>query len=128
MRRVITLAPDLTNEKIAEMIRKARWGDKITCPHCGSTSIRKVGHASKPYIQKYQCKKCKRYFNDLTGTPFSGTHLSLRTIALIAYLYLKLGLSGEAIRRELGISKKAVQRWIRIINEQARFFQGYDTA
>ena len=37
-----------------------------------------------------------------------GTHLSLRTIALIAYLYLKLGLSGEAVRRELGISKKAV--------------------
>lgn len=128
MRRVITLAPDLTNEKIAEMIRKARWGDKVKCPHCGSTNIEKVGHASKPYIQKYHCKNCGKYFNDLTGTPLSGTHLSLRTVALIAYLYLKLGLTGEAIRRELGISKKAVQRWIKIINRQAKFFQGYDTA
>jgi len=128
MPRVITLASDLTNEKIAEIIRKARWKDGIKCPYCGSTRIVKIGHASKPYIQRYKCKDCGKHFNDLTGTPLSRTHLSLRTVMLIAYLYLKLGLTGEAIRRELGLSKKAVQRWIKIINERAVFFQRSDTA
>ena len=47
MRRVITLAPDLTDEKIAEMIRKARWNNQMKCPHCASTNIEKAGHTSK---------------------------------------------------------------------------------
>ena len=42
---------------------------------------------------------------------------------LITYLYLKLGLSGLAISRELGINKNTVQRFIRKLREWAKFFR-----
>lgn len=53
----------------------------------------------------------------------SGIHISLRDAMLMAYLYLKLGLSGLAISRELGINKNTVQRFIRKLREWAKFFQ-----
>lgn len=126
MSRIITLAPDMTNEKIAEMIRKARWGknlERLECPRCHSRDVIKYGrHKGKPYIQLYRCKSCGYKFNDLTGTPLSGIHISLRDAMLITYLYLKLGLSGLAISRELGINKNTVQRFIRKLREWAKFF------
>ena len=128
MGRVISLAADLTDEKIAEMMREARWGkdlEGLSCPKCGSREVIKFGkHSGKPYIQLYRCKKCGYKFSDLTGTPLSGIRISLRDAMLIAYLYLKLGLSGEAISRELCLNRKTVHRFIKKIKRWAEFFQG----
>ena len=54
---------------------------KPDCPYCCSTNVVKNGH-TKTGIQTYKCKDCNKRFNDLTGTVFSGTHLTYEHIEI----------------------------------------------
>ncbi|MHA1506792.1 MAG: transposase [Candidatus Asgardarchaeia archaeon] len=54
-------------EECYRIIRQTRWPEGVTCPHCGSKEVQKNGHTPKG-AQKYHCKNCGKYFNDLTGT------------------------------------------------------------
>jgi len=108
----------LSDEEIVEMIRKHRWPEGVTCIYCGSKHVVRNGKSrEKPYVQRYMCRDCGKQFNDLTGTPFSHTSLSPREVLTIAYLYFKLGMSALAITREVGRSRKAVERVIRLYGE-----------
>lgn len=91
--------------KCFRTIRDMRWPDAIACPRCGSASVVKNGRDdTQPDRQRYECKACRKRFDDLSGTIFAGHHQPLRT--WIACLYLMgLNLSGLQIARELGIDK-----------------------
>lgn len=59
-----------------QQLRRHRWPDGVTCPHCESTAVINKGTTNKD-AQRYKCKGCSRKFNDLTGTIFAEHHLSI---------------------------------------------------
>jgi transposase-like protein len=61
------------------------------CPNCGSDEI--VGHGAYKNRKRFRCKTCKKTFNDLTNTPFSGIH-HIDKIPI----YLNEMMSGQSIR------------------------------
>ena len=43
------------------------------CPHCQGERAHRHGHANN--LQRFRCRKCRRTFNDLTGTPLARLRL-----------------------------------------------------
>lgn len=68
------ILPD--NAACVQALRRHRWPDEVTCPHCVSVDTTKYGTTSKN-AQRYRCHGCERIFNDLTGTIFAERGLSL---------------------------------------------------
>jgi transposase-like protein len=52
-----------------ERLRLARFGETVTCVHCGDDAVVKRGTTDKD-AQQYWCKHCETYFSDLTKTIF----------------------------------------------------------
>ena len=52
-----------------EYLRKIKWKGTVRCPYCCSSDVWSDGYTCKD-ARKYQCQRCHRYFNDLTGTLF----------------------------------------------------------
>jgi transposase-like protein len=103
--------------KCFQTVRDMRWPDGVVCPSCGSTSVVKNGRDdSQPDRQRYECKDCRKRFDDLSDTVFAGHHQPLRT--WIACLYLMgLNLSGLQIARELGIPKSDARDMITTLRQ-----------
>src|SRR3954452_21529490 len=75
----------IDNAKCYETVRAMRWPDGVTCPHCASHSVIKNGRDdTQPHRQRYECRSCRRCFDDLTGTIFADHRQPLRTWALPA--------------------------------------------
>ncbi len=55
-----------------EGIREARFRNGLACVHCGSLRVKRKGTYRER--QRYLCKDCGKSFNDISGTPLSGTH------------------------------------------------------
>ncbi len=70
---------DLINDaKCFEVVRDLRWPEGVFCLHCGNEHVIKFGRdETQEHRQRYHCKSCGRYFDDLTGTIFEGHHLLL---------------------------------------------------
>ena len=107
----------IDDAKCYEMVRHLRWPDGVRCPHCDSGQVVKQGRDdTEPHRQRYECKGCRRRFDDLTGTIFAGHHQPLRT--WIACLYLMgLNLSGLQIAQELDINKDDARAMIQQLRE-----------
>src|ERR687885_78838 len=43
----------------------------MTCPHCRSRQTRKLSVATDLGYARFQCRSCRRTFNESTGTPFN---------------------------------------------------------
>lgn len=56
-------------EDCLEYLRKAKWKTMVRCPYCCSSDVWSDGLTLKG-ARKYQCRRCYRYFNDLTDTLF----------------------------------------------------------
>ena len=56
-----------SRERCFERLRLARFGETVTCPHCGSENVVKRGTTQKD-AQQYWSKDCETYLNDLTNT------------------------------------------------------------
>ena len=55
-----------------DTVRELRWPDGRRCPFCDSKRIIRRGFDDKePARQRYECKDCKKRFDDLTGTIFA---------------------------------------------------------
>lgn len=95
--------------KCYETVRDLRWPDGVKCPHCGSSEVNKRGHAERqPERQRYECKNCRRQFDDLSETIFEGHHQPLRVWLLCLY-FMGLNLSNAQIAAELDLDKDDVQ-------------------
>lgn len=107
---LIALSTLIDDAKCYEVVRAQRWPEGVRCVGCDSGAVIRQGRdTSEPERQKYQCKACGRYFDDLTGTIFAGHHRPLQT--WIGCLYLMgLNLSNRQIARELDLNKDDVQR------------------
>ena len=71
---------------------------------------------TQPYRQCYQCRSCRRCFDDLTGTIFAGHHRPLRTWITCLYL-MGLNLSGLQIAKEFDINKNDAQAMIQQLRQ-----------
>lgn len=100
----------ISDERCYQMIREMRWPREVSCPWCDSVKVIKYGKDEKqPYRQKYLCKKCEGYFDDLTKTIFAGHHQPLSVWILCLY-FMGLNLSNNQIAQELSINKDDVQQ------------------
>ncbi len=66
-----------SNDLRMSFIRRVRWEKGVFCPHCYSRKIDRAGKNGRS-MQRYVCRKCGKYFTDLTGTVFHRSRLSLR--------------------------------------------------
>lgn len=103
--------------KCYALLREIRWSEGLKCVACSSEQIIKNGHDENHCNkQRYQCKDCHKNFDDLTGTIFSGSNLTLRVWILALYL-MGLNLSNKQISQELEISEPTAQRMTTILRE-----------
>ena len=104
----LTLLPLIDDQKCFELVRKLRWPEGVTCPHCDSPQVSKRGlDETQPCRQRYHCGGCGRDFDDLTNTIFAGHHQPLRVWLLCLYFW-GLNLSNRQIARELGLDEDRV--------------------
>ena len=97
-----------------QAIRDMRWPDGVVrCPHCDSEHVIKHGTDEvQAHRQKYRCKSCPCYFDDLTKTLFKGHHRPIKILVLFLY-FMGLNLSNQQIGQELGLNKDVAQRMTR---------------
>lgn len=100
----------IDDAKCFETVCALRWPEGVRCVHCASATISKQGRdPTQPARQKYRCKDCGRWFDDLSGTVLAGHHQPLRTWVLCLY-FMGLNLSNRQIAQELGLHKDDAQR------------------
>jgi transposase-like protein len=101
----------IDDAKCYDTVRSLRWPDnKVKCPICNSENVVKNGHDTKhTEQQKYQCKDCLSYFDDLTGTIFENHHQPLSVWVLCLY-FMGLNLSNKQIAHELDLNIGDVQQ------------------
>lgn len=93
--------------QIIEVKKDIELENGINCPHCNSIKI--IGYGKYRNRKRYLCKECGKIFNDLTGTPMSGTH----------YLekwkdYLNCMIEGKSLRKiveQLDIALQTAFDW-----------------
>ncbi len=110
---------DLIDEaKCYQIVQELRWPDGVVhCPHCDSTHVINYGlDERQKHRQKYRCKDCPCYFDDLTKTIFKGHHQPLKSWILCLY-FMGLNLSNQQIGQELELHKDVVQRMSRQLRQ-----------
>lgn len=94
----------LDDARCYEVIRKMRWPEGEKCPHCGGSNVIKRGKDdTQQHRQRYECRSCKKRFDDLTNTVLAGHHQPLKVWIIFLY-FMGLNLSTEQIARELELS------------------------
>ncbi len=107
----------IDDAKCYDTIRALRWPDGVRCAHCHSAAVTKQGRdTTQPERQKYLCKDCGRWFDDLSETIFARHHQPLRTWVLCLY-FMGLNLSNRQIGIELDLNKDDAQRMTRQLRE-----------
>ena len=108
-RSLLNIRAIIDDTKCFETVRELRWPDGVRCAHCESASVVKHGRdETQPQCQRYHCRDCKRYFDDLTGTIFEGHHQPLSVWILCLY-FMGLNLSNRQIAQELALNPDDVQ-------------------
>ena len=107
---ILNIRAIIDNAKCFETVRELRWPEGVRCVHCDADAVNKHGRdETQPERQRYQCRTCGRYFDDLTGTIFEGHHQPLHVWILCLY-FMGLNLSNSQIARELDLNTSDVQQ------------------
>lgn len=113
MQTVVAL---LDEARCFAFLREARWPDGLCCPYCGTHDVRPNGHvASQPARQKYQCGRCRRWFDDLTGTVLSGRRQAQIPLWVLCLYLMSLNRSTRQIAQELGVSPTKAETMTRTL-------------
>lgn len=87
-------------EECIATLRELRWKNGVRCARCGSSNVKKDG--VRGLYQMYECKDCRSYFNDRTGTVFQDTKIALRKWFLMAFL-MQFNISVLEVSKTVGI-------------------------
>ena len=99
----------IDDTKCFEVVRQLRWSEGVRCPACGAADVTKRGfHTRQVARQRYECRACRRQFDDLTDTIFEGHHQPLKVWVVCLYL-MGLNLSNQQIAAELDLHESDVQ-------------------
>ncbi len=114
---IINIHNLIDEEKCYETVRKIRWSEVVSCPHCNSTQVVKNGFADEKKVQqRYVCKNCHANFDDLTGSVSSNHHQPLSKWILGLY-FMGLNLSNRQIAKELDICVSDCQNMTTLLRE-----------
>ena len=91
-------------EKCREFLMKKRWGNCITCPHCGVVGIKAYKLASG----RMKCADCRQLFTVLVGSVFEDSHIPLKKwfFAIYVCTSLKKGISSIQLAKYVGVTQK----------------------
>jgi transposase-like protein len=105
----------IDDEKCYETVRKLRWAEGVRCPHCESESVIRRGRDEHEKArQRYECKGCGKWFDDLTGTVLASHHQPLKTWMIFLY-FMGLNLSTCQIAQELNLNKDDAQHMAEVL-------------
>jgi putative transposase len=88
----------------------------VTCPHCRSCEVsRRRGRTELGY-HRFQCRSCRRRFNERTGTPFNDIRFpsDVAVLAVLWRLRYKLGFRDVAellLERGYVLTHETVRDW-----------------
>lgn len=102
-------------EEYYKLFRDARFGESVACVECDSDNVIKRGTTSKD-AQRYQCKDCNNYFNDLSGTPFESRRLAIEQLAYI--IQHRKQRSAKELADALGEDKSAIVEFLNQIKDE----------
>lgn len=88
-------------------IKQIRFKKGLKCPNCGHQKI--VLWGKRNGIQRYHCKTCRKYFNDLTGTPMAYSKKLNKWPSMTKALQLSLTVKQTA--EFLDVSISTAFRW-----------------
>lgn len=93
-----------TEQICRDYLEKARWGDTLICPRCGSYKAYKFSNG-----KLFKCGDCRKQFTVRVGTIFEDSKLPLQKWFLAVYLAtsLKKGISSMQLAKYLGITQKS---------------------
>jgi len=80
---------------------------KKPCPHCASSDVSKRGRQRG--VQMYQCKGCKKWYSETTGTPLYDIKLKTKWQSYLRCM--EKGMPIKKIAKELGISIQTSFDW-----------------
>jgi transposase-like protein len=95
----------------AQRLRRARWTEQVSCPHCRSEEVTDIRQYMGVF-QRYLCLACGRTFNDKTGTIFENSKVSLSAWAGAAHL-LAAEQPITVIAEHVGVSYPTALRMVR---------------
>ena len=87
-------------------IEASRWPNGVTCPHCGSDHVRRMG--GKTQAGMFLCNDCRDKFTCRTGTVMERSHVPLHKWLLATHIMAasKKGMSAKQMERMLGVTYK----------------------
>lgn len=114
--QVFTRYPD--HEACIEHLEAVRWGDKPSCPHCGSVHVARKADGHR--IGRWNCHDCTSSFNVLSGTIFQKTKIDLQKwfLAIAIIMNAKKSLSSYQLGRDLEMNQKSAWRMMQCIRAQ----------
>ncbi len=101
-------APQFTDETAAMAhLEASRWPDGVTCPHCGSDNVHRMG--GKTQAGMFLCNDCRDKFTGRTGTVMERSKIPVHKWLLAIHLLTssKKGMSAHQLHRSLGITYKS---------------------
>jgi transposase-like protein len=92
--------------KAEKHLEVSRWNGEVTCPHCGSDKVRRMG--GKTQAGMFLCNDCRDKFTVRTGTVMERSHIPLHKWLLATHLMAasKKGMSAAQMSRMLGVTYK----------------------
>jgi transposase-like protein len=108
MAKAALTAPQFTNEEAAMAhLEASRWPDGVTCPHCGSDRVHRMG--GKTQAGYFLCNDCRDKFTPRTGTVMERSKIPVHKWLLAIHLLSssKKGMSAHQLHRSLGITYKS---------------------
>ena len=88
-------------------LEASRWPDGVTCPHCGSDNVHRMG--GKTQAGMFLCNDCRDKFTGRTGTVMERSKIPVHKWLLAIHLMnsSKKGMSAHQLHRMLGITYKS---------------------
>ena len=80
---------------------------KKPCPHCANTDVYKRG--KQRGVQMYQCKECKKWYSETTGTPLYDIKLKTKWQSYLRCM--EQGMPIKKIAKEIGVSIQTSFDW-----------------
>jgi transposase-like protein len=117
---ILQLVEQIPDEASAyRFMEKLRWPDKPICPHCGSINdhrflnpengtSRRTRTGTHSQRRVWKCRDCQMQFSVITGTPFHGSKVPLRTWVFVLFEMCanKNGIAAREIQRKYGVTAK----------------------
>jgi len=94
-----------TEDKAVKWFEQYRWGDKVTCPHCGCCDRVSADKSRKHY---HWCADCRKRFTVKVGTIMEASNVPVRKWLFAMYLLItsRKGISSLQLSKELGVTQK----------------------